>query len=73
MPTIGSGYSSSIKALYRSTATAGWPLLDQEALADTLRYEMRREPQEIIPKLWLGPFQASTNLAKMQALGLTHV
>jgi serine/threonine/tyrosine-interacting protein len=45
----------------------------QGALAHTFRYEMRREPQEIIPKLWLGPFQASTNLAKMQALGLTHV
>lgn len=34
---------------------------------------MRREAQEIIPGLWLGPFQASTNLAMMNSLRITHV
>ncbi|ODO08110.1 hypothetical protein I350_03694 [Cryptococcus amylolentus CBS 6273] len=37
------------------------------------RYEMRREAQLIIPNLYLGPFQASLNAAKMKAMGITHV
>jgi serine/threonine/tyrosine-interacting protein len=37
------------------------------------RYEMRREAQVIIPGLWLGPFQASTNLHLMNSLRITHV
>ena len=34
---------------------------------------MRREAQEIIPGLYLGPFQASVNLGRMKSLGITHV
>jgi hypothetical protein len=34
---------------------------------------MRRESQQIIPNLYLGPFQASINLDKLQALGITHM
>jgi serine/threonine/tyrosine-interacting protein len=34
---------------------------------------MRREAQMIIPQLYLGPFQASINLDKMLAMGITHV
>ncbi|WWC61821.1 uncharacterized protein I303_104406 [Kwoniella dejecticola CBS 10117] len=37
------------------------------------RYEMRREAQQIIPGLYLGPFQSSTNLNKMKMMGITHV
>ncbi|OCF60559.1 serine/threonine/tyrosine-interacting protein [Kwoniella mangroviensis CBS 10435] len=37
------------------------------------KYEMRREAQQIIPGLWLGPFQSSTNLKKMKLMGITHV
>ncbi|CAE6412233.1 unnamed protein product [Rhizoctonia solani] len=37
------------------------------------RYEMRRDCQEIFPGLLLGPFQASKDLDKMRALGITHV
>ncbi|WWC70249.1 uncharacterized protein I206_104199 [Kwoniella pini CBS 10737] len=37
------------------------------------RYEMRREAQQIIPGLYLGPFQSSTNLTKMKMMGITHV
>ncbi|WRT66312.1 uncharacterized protein IL334_003267 [Kwoniella shivajii] len=37
------------------------------------RYEMRREAQQIIPGLYLGPFQSSTNLNKMKLMGITHV
>ncbi|CAE6419749.1 unnamed protein product [Rhizoctonia solani] len=37
------------------------------------RYEMRRDCQEIFPGLLLGPFQASKDLDRMRALGITHV
>ncbi|ORY34070.1 phosphatases II [Naematelia encephala] len=34
---------------------------------------MRREAQLIIPGLWLGPFQSSTDLRRMHSMGITHV
>lgn len=34
---------------------------------------MRREAQEIIPGLYLGPLQSSLNLGRMNDLGITHV
>jgi serine/threonine/tyrosine-interacting protein len=37
------------------------------------KYEMRRECQEILPGLWLGPFLASKNLDLLQSLNLTHM
>jgi len=37
------------------------------------RYEMRRECQEILPGLLLGPFQASKSLELLQSLGVTHI
>lgn len=36
-------------------------------------YEMRRECQEIAPGLYLGPFQVSKELNKLQALSITHM
>jgi serine/threonine/tyrosine-interacting protein len=37
------------------------------------KYEMRRECQEILPGLWLGPFLASKNLEVLRSLNLTHM
>ncbi|KAF9488024.1 phosphatases II [Pleurotus eryngii] len=37
------------------------------------RYEMRRECQEILPGLLLGPFVASKSLETLQSLGVTHI
>jgi len=37
------------------------------------RYEMRREFQEILPGLLLGPFQVSKNLQVLQSMGVTHI
>ncbi|KIM65744.1 hypothetical protein SCLCIDRAFT_1156379 [Scleroderma citrinum Foug A] len=37
------------------------------------RYEMRRECQEILPGLLLGPFQASKSLDTLQGYGVTHI
>lgn len=34
---------------------------------------MRREAQEIIPSLFMGPYQSSRDLGKLQQLGITHV
>lgn len=34
---------------------------------------MRREAQEIVTGLYLGPFQASTNLVKLKTMGITHM
>ncbi|PWN49892.1 phosphatases II [Violaceomyces palustris] len=37
------------------------------------RYEMRRDCQEIIPGLYLGPLESSKSLTKLQSLGITSV
>ncbi|GAA6038510.1 hypothetical protein JCM8097_004605 [Rhodosporidiobolus ruineniae] len=37
------------------------------------RYEMRREAQEILPGLYVGPFQPSWKLDILQGLGITHI
>jgi len=37
------------------------------------RYEMRRECQEILPGLLLGPFVASKSLETLLGLGVTHI
>jgi serine/threonine/tyrosine-interacting protein len=37
------------------------------------RYEMRRDCQEIIPGLLLGPFQTSKSLERLKELGVTHM
>ncbi|KAG9123945.1 hypothetical protein FRC07_013404 [Ceratobasidium sp. 392] len=37
------------------------------------RYEMRRDCQEIIPGLLLGPFQTSKSLERLTELGVTHI
>ncbi|KAG6845611.1 hypothetical protein H0H87_006664 [Tephrocybe sp. NHM501043] len=37
------------------------------------RYEMRRECQEILPGLWLGPFVASKSLPTLKQLQITHI
>lgn len=36
-------------------------------------YEMRRQCQEILPNLLLGPLQASKSLETLQSLGVTHI
>ncbi|KAI9206122.1 tyrosine phosphatase-like protein-like protein [Polychytrium aggregatum] len=37
------------------------------------RYEMRREIQEIVPGLFLGPYSCSKNLQDLQSKGITHM
>jgi len=37
------------------------------------RYEMRRECQEILPGLLLGPFSASKSLETLNSLDITHM
>jgi hypothetical protein len=42
-------------------------------LMDEYRYEMRRDCQEIIPGLLLGPFLVSRNKERLKQLGVTHM
>ncbi|GAA5830927.1 hypothetical protein JCM11251_005081 [Rhodosporidiobolus azoricus] len=37
------------------------------------RYEMRREAQEILPGLYVGPFQPSWKLDTLRGMGITHI
>ncbi|GAA6000686.1 hypothetical protein JCM10207_004609 [Rhodosporidiobolus poonsookiae] len=37
------------------------------------KYEMRREAQEILPGLYVGPFQPSWKLDTLKNLGITHI
>ena len=48
-------------------------LLGLSSRRDPCRYEMRRECQEILPGLLLGPFQASKSLEILQGLRITHM
>ncbi len=34
---------------------------------------MRRDSQEVIPGLYIGPLQSSKDLTKLQSSGITHV
>ncbi|KAI8066268.1 protein-tyrosine phosphatase-like protein [Gilbertella persicaria] len=40
---------------------------------DDWRYEMRREIQEIVPGLFLGPFSACRQVDELKRLGITHI
>lgn len=44
----------------------------QEPLLDW-RYEMRRTAQEVLPGLFVGPYQSSKSLEELHALGITHI
>ncbi|KAJ3054050.1 hypothetical protein HK097_002785 [Rhizophlyctis rosea] len=37
------------------------------------KYEMRREMQEILPGLWLGPYQCSKDKELLQQKGISHI
>jgi len=37
------------------------------------KYEMRRESQQIVPGVLLGPFQVSKDKQKLRDLGITHI
>lgn len=52
---------AALEALHVNTRQGEW------------RYEMRREAQEILPGLLLGPFQPSVKLPVLHKLGITHV
>lgn len=45
----------------------------EHAAPSLCRYEMRRECQEILPNLYLGPFVASKSLDVLQSLKITHM
>ncbi|KAI9494710.1 protein-tyrosine phosphatase-like protein [Zychaea mexicana] len=40
---------------------------------DDWHYEMRREMQEVLPGLYLGPFSASRNVQRLHEIGITHI
>lgn len=58
---------------------ANGPKLDKEYFnnaycsMDDWRYEMRREMQEIVPGVFLGPFSACRPVEQLKQAGITHV
>lgn len=42
-------------------------------ISSTRKYEMRREMQETLPGLWLGPIQSAKNVESLKAHGITHI
>ncbi|CAO3591521.1 unnamed protein product [Absidia cylindrospora] len=40
---------------------------------DDWQYEMRREIQELLPGLYLGPFNICRDIQLLQSLGVTHI
>jgi len=64
-----------------TTTSNQLPLLSEEQIRDAIegppdvewKYEMRRQCQEIIPNLLLGPFLVSKSLESLKDLGVTHI
>ncbi|KAI1320569.1 hypothetical protein EDD11_000531 [Mortierella claussenii] len=48
-------------------------LINQNAPALEWRYEQRREMQEILPAIFLGPYSATRNLEELKKAGITHI
>lgn len=53
-------------AIYRQLINENLPVLEW-------RYEQRREMQEILPSIFLGPYSATRNLDELQRAGITHI
>lgn len=43
------------------------------AEAPNWKYDMRRDAQQIVPGLWLGPFTVATNKSRLLEMGVTHM
>jgi len=64
-----------------SPSPPSYPVLTEQQVKDAIegppdvewRYEMRRQCQEIVPNLLLGPFLVSKSLETLQSLGVTHI
>lgn len=58
-----------------SNSTPIVPLPSHPTVVDPLdwKYEMRRDMQEILPNIYLGPYSASKNLQLLQSTGITHL
>ncbi|KAF9403906.1 hypothetical protein BGX21_007475 [Mortierella sp. AD011] len=52
--------------LYRHLISQNTPVLEW-------RYEQRREMQEILPSIFLGPYSATRNLDELKRAGITHI
>ncbi|GMK55333.1 hypothetical protein CspeluHIS016_0203890 [Cutaneotrichosporon spelunceum] len=52
-----------------------WPAPEPPSnmLIQEWKYEMRREAQAVLPNLYLGPFQAGTNLERLREKRITHI
>lgn len=48
-------------------------LMGQNGAVLEWRYEQRREMQEILPSIFLGPYSATRNLQELQKAGITHI
>ena len=82
--TSHSNSSSSSPNRIHSSAVplTAFPRLNRKLLATTpeladpvadWRYEMRREAQEILPGLFVGPYQSSRSLDTLHALAISHI
>lgn len=48
-------------------------IISQNVAVLEWRYEQRREMQEILPNIFLGPYSATKNLEALQKAGITHI
>ena len=62
--------SLSLASAARRHRPQAWILLTS---SDVYRYEMRRQCQEILPGVLLGPLQVSKSLDTLKSLNITHM
>ncbi|KAJ3118322.1 hypothetical protein HDU96_002479 [Phlyctochytrium bullatum] len=60
---------------FEDAAVGGWRRGPSAAwvAAVAVLYEMRREMQEILPNLWLGPYSCARELETLVSHGITHI
>lgn len=56
-----------------SDASASVLSLTRHDTAGLVQYEMRRDAQEVLPRLWCGPFQSSISLGQLEERKITHI
>ncbi|KAG6887722.1 hypothetical protein C0995_013316 [Termitomyces sp. Mi166 len=62
-----------IQAVIQGPSDVEWKRYPCTLTVANRRYEMRREAQEILPGLFLGPFMASKSMETLAKLGITHI
>ncbi|KAF9581411.1 hypothetical protein BGW38_001586 [Lunasporangiospora selenospora] len=73
MTHVANAGAATAAALLASRTDEYRNIIRQNGLVLEWRYEQRREMQEILPSIYLGPYSTTRNLEELQREGITHI